>query len=88
MHGNRYIVEEYGKEAANFQLIWPKGDGNCYQMFNLDKVCIEDVKRNISLLKLFTNSFVHGFSLGYLRSAYTTPTNLAIIEFYVEQATN
>ncbi|MBS3086697.1 hypothetical protein J4422_03270 [Candidatus Pacearchaeota archaeon] len=83
IHGNELRIEEY-ENRTNFTFLWPKGDGYRYQIADLSKIPEEKVKRDLALIRLFCTGFTHGFSLGYLKSAYKTKNNLSVFEFYYE----
>lgn len=82
INGVTYTLKEYENKAANLYLIWPKGDGNRYQIMDLESFDEEGILNGIKILK-FNGRNIGGssFAYGKLVRAYKTQDQLAVLCF-------
>ncbi len=73
--GNQFTMRDYG-DCTHFYLVWPKGEGSDYVIFDLEQHSEPEVQQRIEQLKHLST-----WAYGSLQAAYKTKNNLAVLRF-------
>lgn len=73
-----FTIRNHGN-CQNFYLVWSKGDGVRYTIFDLEHYPEPEILQSIEQLK-----YLSTWAYGSLQVAYKTKSNLAVVRFYLK----